>query len=210
MGAHDRRKRMRKLHQQRALAAANREVNAQTQDLVNRRLANFHILATTATDPNFDQLIAPQLLPLFPTQLIEIEPNPGNEFPIPAFNPDEIPRVPASNPLAYDPWNNEHRDYRELYPQEEPIAQYTNLHPLDPYWDNDQYVQEILNNPYPYGEPFPMYLDPVPAPRPPMSDENVQELCMYGEELIEGGKMMGEIGEKLVWKYDEREMQFNP
>ncbi|MFS7964236.1 hypothetical protein Hanom_Chr08g00747811 [Helianthus anomalus] len=59
---------MRKLQQHRALATANRAVNAQTRETVNRRLANFHILATTTTDPNIDQIIAPQPLPLFPTQ----------------------------------------------------------------------------------------------------------------------------------------------
>ena len=107
---------MRKLQQQRALAAANREVNAQTQETVNRRLANFHILATTAADPHLDQIIAPQPLPLFPTQPMETELNQGNQIPIPALDPNEIPRIPASNPLMYDPWEDDHRDYQELYP----------------------------------------------------------------------------------------------
>ncbi|KAJ0481760.1 hypothetical protein HanIR_Chr13g0646281 [Helianthus annuus] len=130
-GAHERRNRIRKLQQQRALEATNREMNAQTEDIVNRRLANFHILATTAADPNLEQIIAPQPLPLFPTQSMEIEPNPGDQVPIPAFDPNEIPRVPEPNPLAYDPREDDHRDYQELYPQEEPIpnpvAQYPNL-----------------------------------------------------------------------------------
>ncbi|MFS7989094.1 hypothetical protein Hanom_Chr11g01042691 [Helianthus anomalus] len=67
---------MRKLQQQRALVATNREVNAQTQDLVNRHLVNFHILVTTAADPNLDLMIAPQPLQLFATQPMEIKPNP--------------------------------------------------------------------------------------------------------------------------------------
>ncbi|MFS8033213.1 hypothetical protein Hanom_Chr17g01566861 [Helianthus anomalus] len=134
---------MRKLQQQRALAAANREVNAQTQETVNRQLANFHMLATTVADPNLDQIVAPQPLPLFPTQPMEIELNQGNQLPIPAFDPNEIPTIPAPNPLAYDPWEDDHRGYQELYLQEEPIpnpvAQYTNLNPLDPFWNDDSY-----------------------------------------------------------------------
>ncbi|MFS8016149.1 hypothetical protein Hanom_Chr15g01365031 [Helianthus anomalus] len=95
------------------------------------------MLATTTADPNPDQIFAPQPLPLFPTQPMEIEPNQGNRFPIPAFDPNEIPRIPTPNPLVYDPWEDDHREYQELYPQEDPvpnlIAQYTNLKPLDPY-----------------------------------------------------------------------------
>ncbi|XP_021991575.1 uncharacterized protein LOC110888353 [Helianthus annuus] len=120
---------------------------------------------------------------------MEIEPNPGYQIPVPAFDPNKIPRVPASHPPDYDPWEDDHRDYRELYPQEEPIqnlvAPYPNLDPLDPYWDNDQYMREILENPYPYEEPMPQYPDPIPAPAPPMSTENVQELRTFGEELLD-------------------------
>ncbi|XP_021980660.1 uncharacterized protein LOC110876807 [Helianthus annuus] len=143
---------------------------------------------------------------------MKIEPNPGDQLPTPTFDPNEIPRVPAPNPLAYDPWNDDHRDYRELYPQEEPIpnpvAPYPNLDPLDPYWDNDQYIQEILENPYPYEEPMPQYPDPIPAPPPPMSTENVQELRTFGEELLDESERIRQIGERLVWKYDERNMQY--
>ncbi|MFS7978860.1 hypothetical protein Hanom_Chr10g00920421 [Helianthus anomalus] len=75
--AHERRKRMKKLQQQRAIVRANREVNAQTQETVNgppweeeldRQLADFHMLATTAADPNLNQRAKPPLLPLFPNQ----------------------------------------------------------------------------------------------------------------------------------------------
>ncbi|MFS8013615.1 hypothetical protein Hanom_Chr14g01335091 [Helianthus anomalus] len=122
---------MRKLQQQGALAAANRETNAQTQDILNSRLANFHILATTTADPNLEQLLASQPLPLFPTQPMEIEPNPVDQIPALAFDPAEIHRVPAPHPPDYDLWFDDHRDYQEPYPIEEPmqnpIAPYHNL-----------------------------------------------------------------------------------
>ena len=129
--------------------------------MLNRSLANFHILATTAADPNLEQLIAPQPLPLFPTQPMEIEANPENQIPMLDFDPAEIPRVLAPNPLDpdYDPWFDDHRDYQQRYPiPEEPmpnLAAYPDLDPLDPYYDNDQYIREILENPYPYQEPMP-------------------------------------------------------
>ncbi|XP_021971550.1 chromosome alignment-maintaining phosphoprotein 1-like [Helianthus annuus] len=172
---------MRKLQQQRALAAANREMSAQTQDMINRRLANFHILATTTADPNLEQLIAPQPLPLFPTQPMEIEANPENQIPMPAFDPAEIPRVPAPHPPDYDPWFDNDKDYEQRYsipdePMQNLVGPYPDLDPLDPYFDNDQYIREILENPYPYEEPMPQFPDPIPAPTPPMSTENVQEL----------------------------------
>ncbi|KAJ0512072.1 hypothetical protein HanIR_Chr11g0559141 [Helianthus annuus] len=115
-GAHERRKRMKKLQQERALAAAKRETDAHAQDMLNRGLANFNILATTAADPNLEQLIAPQPLPLFPSQPMEIENNPENQIQMHDFNPGEIPRVPAPNPLDpnYDPWLDEHRDLHFL------------------------------------------------------------------------------------------------
>ena len=205
-GAYERRKRMRTLQQQKALAAANREMNAQSQDIINRRLANFHILATTAADPNLEQILAPQPLPLFPTQPMEIEPNPGNQIPIPAFDPNEIPRIPAPHPPNYDPWEDDHRDYRELYPLEEPIPNPVVPHPLDPYWNNDQYIREILENPYPHEQPIPQYPDPIPAPT--ISTENAQELRTFGEELLDESERIKQIGERLVWKYDERNMQY--
>ncbi|XP_021991235.1 uncharacterized protein LOC110887991 [Helianthus annuus] len=143
---------------------------------------------------------------------MEIEPNPGDQIPIPAFDPNKIPRIPVPNPLAYDLWENEHRDYRELYPQEEPIpnpiAPYPNPDPLDPYRDADKYAREILENPYPYGEPVPPCLDPIPTPPPPMSTETVQELRTFGEELVDEGERIRQIGERLVWKCDERNMQY--
>ncbi|MFS7947012.1 hypothetical protein Hanom_Chr06g00543021 [Helianthus anomalus] len=77
---------MKKLHQQRALARANGEVNAQTQeeisrplreDELDRQLAYFHMLASTVADPNLNQITEPkpEPLPLFPNQPMELEPN---------------------------------------------------------------------------------------------------------------------------------------
>ncbi|KAJ0451333.1 hypothetical protein HanHA300_Chr15g0566341 [Helianthus annuus] len=168
---------MKKLQQQRVLAAAKRETDAHTQDMLNRSLANFHILASTAADPNLEQLVAPQPLPLFPTQPMEIENNPENQIQMLDFNPKEIPRVPTPNPLDpdYDPWFDDHRDYVQCYHLiDEPmpnLAAYPGLDPLDPYYDNDEYIREILENPYPQEEPMPQYPDPVPATAPPMSAE---------------------------------------
>ncbi|MFS7951922.1 hypothetical protein Hanom_Chr07g00600921 [Helianthus anomalus] len=74
---------MKKLQQQRAIVRSNREVNAQTQKAVNippweeeldRQLADFHMLATTAVDSNLNQIAEPPLLPLFPDQHM-LEPN---------------------------------------------------------------------------------------------------------------------------------------
>ena len=153
---------MKKLQQQRAVAATKREIDAHTQDMLNRSLANFHILATTAADPNLEQLIAPQPQQLFPNQPMEIENNPENQVQMHDVNPEEIARVPAPNPLDrnYDPWFDDHRDYQPHYPipEDEPmpnLAAYPGLDPLDPYYDNDEYIREILENPYPYQEPAP-------------------------------------------------------
>ncbi|XP_021980243.1 alpha/beta-gliadin A-III-like [Helianthus annuus] len=173
-----------------------------SQDIINRRLANFHILATTAADPNLEQLIAPQLLPLFPTQPMEIEANLENQIPAPAFDPTEIPRVPGPHPPDYDTWFDDHRDYEQSYPiPDEPmqnLAPYPDLNPLDPYFDNDQYIRGTLENPYPYQEPMPQFPDQIPAPAPPMNTENVQEVRTFGEEILEGSERMRQIGERLV------------
>ncbi|MFS8012851.1 hypothetical protein Hanom_Chr14g01325841 [Helianthus anomalus] len=183
--------------------------------MLYRNLANFHILATTAADPNLEQLIASQPLPLFPTQPMEIENNPENQIPMPDFNPAKIPRIPAPNPLdpEYDPWLDDHRDYQQHYPipEDEPMQNleaYPDLDPLDPYYDNDQYIREILENPYPYQESMPQFPNPILAPAPPMSAENVQELRTFGEEILDGSERMRQIGERLVWKYDEHNMEF--
>ncbi|MFS7912433.1 hypothetical protein Hanom_Chr02g00129911 [Helianthus anomalus] len=92
---------MKKLQQQRAITRANREMNAQTQEVnrplwedeLDRQLADFHMLATTTADPNLNQIAEPQLLPLFLEQRMELEPNQENQFPIPAFDPNEIPII---------------------------------------------------------------------------------------------------------------------
>ncbi|KAF5772119.1 hypothetical protein HanXRQr2_Chr13g0573011 [Helianthus annuus] len=146
---------------------------------------------------------------------MEIENNPENQIPMPNFNPDDIPKIPAPNPLDpnYDPRLDDKRDYQQRYPipEDEPmpnLAAYPDLDPLDPYYDNDEYIREILENPYPYQEPMPQFPNPVPAPAPPMSAENVQELRTFVEEILEGSNRMRQIGERLVWKYDERNMEF--
>ncbi|KAJ0480215.1 hypothetical protein HanRHA438_Chr13g0588801 [Helianthus annuus] len=141
-GAHERRKRMKKLQEQRVLAAAKRETN---QDMLNRGIANIHILATTAADPNLEQMLAPQ--PQNPDQPMEVE----NQIEMPDYNPEEIPRVPAPDPLDpnnYDPWWDDVRDYVQQNPIQENVPMpnlgaYPGLDPQDPYNISDAYVREI-------------------------------------------------------------------
>ncbi|MFS7993699.1 hypothetical protein Hanom_Chr12g01097181 [Helianthus anomalus] len=218
-GAHERRKRMKKLQDQRVLAAAKRETDAYAQDMLNRGIANIHILATTAADPNLEQMIAPQPQPQYPNQPMEVE-QPENQVEMPDYNPEEIPRVPAPNPLDpnnYDPWWDDVRDYVQQNPIQENVpipnlGAYPGLDPQDPYNISDAYVREILENPYPYQapyqEPAPQLPNPVLEPAPPMSAENVQELRTFGEEILESSERIRQVGERLVWKYDERNMDF--
>ncbi|KAJ0809572.1 hypothetical protein HanPI659440_Chr01g0016891 [Helianthus annuus] len=166
-GVHERRKRMKKLQEQRALAAAKRETDAYAQDMLNRGIANIHILATTAVDPNLEQMLAPQPQPPIPDQPMEIE-NPENQVEMHDFNPEEIPRVPAPNPLDpnYDPWLDDNRDYVQRYPIHEDmpmqnLGAYPGLDPLDPYYDNDVFIREILENPYPLQALTPPYQEPA-------------------------------------------------
>ncbi|KAF5810347.1 hypothetical protein HanXRQr2_Chr04g0168331 [Helianthus annuus] len=212
---------MKKLQDQRALAVAKRETDVYAQDMLNRGIANIHILATTAADPNLEQMLAPQPQPQIPDQPMEIE-NLGNQVEMYDFNPEEIPRVPAPNPLDpnYDPWWDDVRDYVQRYPIHEDVPMpnlgaYPGLDTLDPYFNNDAYIREILENPYPYQAPIPSYQEPAPQipnsvlePAPPMSAENVQELRTFGEEILESSERMRQVGERLVWKYDERNMDF--
>ena len=139
---------------------------------------------------------------------------------MPDYNPEEIPRVPAPNPLDpndCDPWWDDVRDYVQRYPIQENVPMpnlgaYPGLDPQDPYYVNDAYIREILENPYPYRapyqEPAPQIPNPVLEPAPPMSAENVQELRTFGEEILESSERMRQVGERLVWKYDERNMDF--
>ncbi|KAJ0654826.1 hypothetical protein HanLR1_Chr14g0511521 [Helianthus annuus] len=131
------------------------------------------------------------------------------------FNLEEIPKVPAPNPLDpdYDPWWDDNRDYVKRYPIPEDMSMpnlgaYPGLDPLDPYYDSDQYIREILENPYPYQEPMPQIPNPVQEPAPQMSAKNVQEHRTFGEEILESSERMRHVGERLVWKYDERNMDF--
>ena len=41
-----------------------------------------------------------------------------------------------------------------------------------------------------------------------MSNENMAELRHYGEELMDVGNRIREIGGQIAWKYDERELRF--
>ncbi|MFS7934971.1 hypothetical protein Hanom_Chr05g00397931 [Helianthus anomalus] len=103
---------------------------------------------------------------------MEVE-NPENQVKMHDFNAEEIPRVPTPNPLDpdYDPWWDDNRDYVQRYPiaENEPmpnLAAYPGLDPLDPYYDNDVFIREILENPYPYQEPTPQIPNPAPEPDP--------------------------------------------
>ncbi|KAJ0435661.1 hypothetical protein HanIR_Chr17g0895741 [Helianthus annuus] len=185
--------------------------------MLNRGVANIHILATTAADPNLEQMLAPQPQPPIPDQPMERE-NLENQVEMHDFNPEEIPRVPAPNPLDpnYDPLWDDNRDYMQCYPIHEDmpmqnLGAYQGLDPLDPYYDNDVLIREILENPYPYQAPTPPYQEPAPQipnpvlePAPPMS----AELRTFGEEILENSERMRQVGERLVWKYDERNMDF--
>ncbi|MFS7963866.1 hypothetical protein Hanom_Chr08g00743331 [Helianthus anomalus] len=58
----------------------NRERNTQNQEArptweeeLDRQLADFHMLANTASDLNLNQVAEPELLPLFPNQPMELE-----------------------------------------------------------------------------------------------------------------------------------------
>ena len=166
-------------------------------------------------------MLAPQPQPPIPDQPMEIE-NLENQVEMHDFNPEEIPRVPAPNPLDpnYDPWWEDNRDYVQRYPIHEDmpmqnLVAYPGLDSLDPYFDNDVFIREILENPYPFQAPTPPYQEPAPQipnlvlePTPPMSAENVQELRTFGEEILESSERMRQVGERLVWKYDERNMDF--
>ncbi|KAJ0716710.1 hypothetical protein HanPI659440_Chr13g0515731 [Helianthus annuus] len=168
-GAHERRKRMKKLQEQRVLAAAKRETDAYNQDMLNRGITNIHILATTAADPNLEQMLAPQPQPQNPDQPMEVE----NQIEMPDYNPEEIPRVPAPNPLDpnnYDPWWDDVRDYVQQNPIQENVpipnlGAYPGLDPQDPYNISDAYVREILE-PAPYASISGTHTtDSKPSPR---------------------------------------------
>ncbi|KAM0000592.1 hypothetical protein Hdeb2414_s0005g00155231 [Helianthus debilis subsp. tardiflorus] len=178
---------MKKLQEQRVLAAAKRETDAYAQDMLNRGIANIHILATTAADPNLEQMLAPQPQVPNPDQPMEVE-NPENQVEMPDYNPEEIHRVPAPNPLDpnnYDPWWNDVMDYvqQTLIQENVPmpnLGAYPGLDPQDPYHINDAYIREILENPYPhqapYQEPAPQIPNPVLEPTPPMSAKTYKKL----------------------------------
>ncbi|MFS7945824.1 hypothetical protein Hanom_Chr06g00528681 [Helianthus anomalus] len=83
------------------------------EEELDRQLANFRMLASTAVDANLNQIAEPPLLPLFPDQPM-LEPNQENQFPIPAFDPNELPRIPTPQPLQSDPWFDDNRSYSTL------------------------------------------------------------------------------------------------
>ncbi|XP_021985896.1 uncharacterized protein LOC110882118 [Helianthus annuus] len=139
------------------------------------------MLATTAVDNDQNQVAEPPLLPLFPDQQMQ---EPDQENPFPDVDPYEIPRIPPLNP----------------------IAQYTDLNPLDPFWSSEWWTQSVIRNPYPNRQPIPQHPDPVPAPMPPMSQENLEKLRSLGDELVEEGNRIRIIREKLMWKQVVRDI----
>ncbi|MFS7956868.1 hypothetical protein Hanom_Chr07g00659661 [Helianthus anomalus] len=54
--------------------------------MLNRGIANIHILATTAADLNLEQMLAPQPQPPIPDQPMETE-NTENQIEMHDFNP---------------------------------------------------------------------------------------------------------------------------
>ncbi|KAM0010011.1 hypothetical protein Hdeb2414_s0082g00780871 [Helianthus debilis subsp. tardiflorus] len=78
------------------------------------------------------------------------------------------------------------------------------LEELEEWWTNDWQFQNFMNNPNVYFHQF----DPEPAPNPPMSMENLAELRRYGEELVDAGNRIRDVGEKISWKYEKRECRF--
>ena len=57
--------------------------------------------------PNLNQVANPEppLLPLFPNQPMNIDQNQENQIPNPDYDPMEIPRIPAPNPIEQG-WND--------------------------------------------------------------------------------------------------------
>ncbi|KAF5807616.1 hypothetical protein HanXRQr2_Chr05g0235641 [Helianthus annuus] len=86
----------------------------------------------------------------------------------------------------------------------DPLIHTQPLGEMDEWWTNDWQFQNIINSPYTFLPQF----DPEPLPNPPMSNENLAELCQFGEELIGTGNRIREMGEQISWKYDERERRY--
>ncbi|KAF5793163.1 hypothetical protein HanXRQr2_Chr09g0414371 [Helianthus annuus] len=86
----------------------------------------------------------------------------------------------------------------------EPLIHTQPLGEMDEWWTNDWQFQNLLNNPYTL---FPQF-DPEPIPNPPMSNENLAKLRHFGEELVDAGNRIREVGEQISWKYDKRERRF--
>ncbi|KAJ0593203.1 hypothetical protein HanHA300_Chr03g0094401 [Helianthus annuus] len=75
---------------------------------------------------------------------------------------------------------------------------------LEEWWTADWQFQNIMNSPNTFLPQF----NPEPVPNPPMSYENLAELRHYGEEMVDAGNRIREVGEQISWKYDERERRF--
>ncbi|MFS8003270.1 hypothetical protein Hanom_Chr13g01212051 [Helianthus anomalus] len=81
-------------------------MNAQTQEVnrplleeeLDRRLADFDMLANTTECPNPNQVAEPELLPLFPNQPMELEPNQEYQIPIQHSNPMRSLKFPHQTP----------------------------------------------------------------------------------------------------------------
>ncbi|MFS8025371.1 hypothetical protein Hanom_Chr16g01474171 [Helianthus anomalus] len=142
-----------------------------------------------------------------------------NPQPIPAFNPEEIPRIPTPAPDAMEQWwriplypdpvQMNPQPIPAFNPEEIPRIPTPAPDAMEQWWRNDWKVHNLINDPnpyYPYNEIVPAYNEPVPAVFPLTNPENVAELRHYGEELIDAGNKIRNMGENLVRKYEEREL----
>ncbi|MFS7964172.1 hypothetical protein Hanom_Chr08g00747071 [Helianthus anomalus] len=140
------------------------------------------MLATTSVDNDQNQVAEPSDQPMLESH---------SENQLPAFNPDESPRIPTPHPLGYDPWFDVNRSYSALYPPKE------ELKPLEPDpWKGIDRTFFEMNSRDPYEEPVP----PPKLSDPPTSRKHVQELHQYGENLVNEGIRIRQIGERLVLK----------
>ncbi|KAM0042037.1 hypothetical protein Hdeb2414_s0011g00373391 [Helianthus debilis subsp. tardiflorus] len=65
---------------------------------------------------------------------------------------------------------------------------------MEEWWTNDWQFQNIVNSPYSFLPQF----DPEPLPNPPMSNENLAELRHFGEEFMDAGNRIREIGGQIA------------
>ncbi|KAJ0716228.1 hypothetical protein HanPI659440_Chr13g0510351 [Helianthus annuus] len=63
---------------------------------------------------------------------------------------------------------------------------------------------QLQNNPYKLFLQFNL----EPLPNPPISNKNMAELRHFGQELMDTGNRIQEIGGQICWKYDERKRRY--